>query len=184
MPRSLGRCMQTSFARGVAYRLASVVIMIRMTVAPIPVRPLLLLLHFSKRTILSVSLPEVLTIGTIFVVIPIVVVLVVTVVDSVAVLVVTTVFFLTPIVLWPGRCANRWWSSKGCSKNKGTEKISVTTMHVVFLLAQKFHLGILGLQRVCSDRPGSDVRYRTPALSTRVHSRSGQVPAHQYRESD
>jgi hypothetical protein len=56
-----------------------------MAVPPIPMRPLLFLLHLSKTTIRSVFLLEILTIDTVFVVIPNVVVLVVTVVDPVAV---------------------------------------------------------------------------------------------------
>jgi hypothetical protein len=138
MPRSLGRCLQTSLARGVTYGLASVVIVIRMTVAPIPIRCLLLRFRFSKGTILFVSLAEVLTIGTIFVVIPIVIVLVATVIDPVLVLVVSMVFFLASIVLRLGRSTHRCWGGKGCSKKKGTEQISITMVHIVFLLAQEF----------------------------------------------
>jgi FlaA1/EpsC-like NDP-sugar epimerase len=135
--------MQTSFARGVAYWLASVVIMIRMTVTPLPIRPLLLLFRSRKRPILSVSLAEVQTIGMVFVVIPIVIVPVVAVVEPVAVLIVSMVFFLSSVVLLPGRSTHCRWYSKRCSKKKGTEKISIATVHVVFLLAQDFHLGIL-----------------------------------------
>jgi len=144
MPRSLGRCMQTSFARGAAYWLAAVVIVIRMTVTPLPIRSLLLLFHFRKRTILSVSLAEIQTIGMVFVVIPIVIVPVVTVIEPVAIIVVTTVFFLASIVLRPGRGNQCRWSGKGCSKQKGFEKISMATVHVVFLLARDFRLGNLG----------------------------------------
>jgi hypothetical protein len=138
MPRSLGRCLQTSFARSVTYGLASFVVVIRMTVAPIPIRRLLLRFRFSKGTIIFVSLAEVLTIGTVFVVIPMVIVLVATVIDPVLVLIVSMVFFLAPIVLRLGGSTNCCWSGKGCSKKKGTEQISVTTVHVVFLLAQEF----------------------------------------------
>jgi hypothetical protein len=144
MPRSLSPMPQTSFAPGVTYWLASVVIMIRMTVAPVPIRRLLPRLRFGKGTIVLVSLAEVLTVGTVFVVIPIVVVFVATVIDLVLVLIVSTVFFLASIVLRLGRSTNCCWGGKGCSKNKRTEKISVPTMHVFFLLAQNFHLGILG----------------------------------------
>ena len=138
MPRSLGRCLKTSFARGVNSGLASVVIVIRMTVAPIPIRRLLLRFRFGKGTILFVSLAEVLTIGTVFVVIPMVIVLVATVIDPVLVFIVSMVFFLAPIVLRLGGSTNCCWSGKGCSKKKGTEQISVTTVHVVILLAQEF----------------------------------------------
>jgi hypothetical protein len=173
MPRSPGPMPQTSFAPGVPYWLASVVLMIRMTVAPVPIRRLLLRLRFRKRTIVLVFLAEVLMVGTVFVVIPIVVVLVATVIDLVLVLIVSTVLFLTSIVLRLARSTNCCWSGKGCGKNKRTEKISIPTVHVVFLLAQNFHLGILGSPGVCSDRPGSDVRFRTPASTTRIHSMWG-----------
>lgn len=158
MPRSLGRYILASLAPGITYWLASVVIVVRMTVTPIPIRPLLLLSHFSERPIFSVSLPEVYAEGTVFVVIPIVIVLVVTVVEPIAVIVVTTVFFLSSVVLCPGRSADYRWRGKGRSKKNGTEKISISTVHVVFLLAQEFLLGNLGLQRVCCYHPGSDVR--------------------------
>jgi hypothetical protein len=163
--RALAEAYRTSFARGATYWLASVVIMIRMTVAPVPIRRLVPVFRFSKGPILFVSLVEVLSIGTVFVAIPIVVILVATVVDPVVVLIVSMVFFLASILLRLGRSTNRCWGGQGCSKQKGTEKISITTVHVVFLLAQEFQLEILGSQRVCSDRPGSDVRFRTPSDS-------------------
>jgi hypothetical protein len=143
MPRSLGRCMGTFFARGVTYWLALFVIMIRMTVAPIPICRLLLLFRLGKGTILFVSLAEVSTIGTVFVVIPIMVVLVGAVIDLVVIPIVSMVFFLASIVLQLGRSTNCHWRGKGCTKKKGTDKISITTMHIVFLLAQEFHLGSL-----------------------------------------
>ncbi len=136
MPGALGRCMQTSFAHGVTCWLAAVVIVIRMTVTPIPIRPLLPAVRSSKTTIRSVILLEVLTIGTVFVVIPLVIVLVVTVVEPVAVLIVSMVFFLTSVVLLPGRSTHCRWCSKGCSKKKGTEKISIATVHLGFLLLE------------------------------------------------
>jgi hypothetical protein len=132
MPRSLGRCMQTSFARVVTYWLASVAIVVRMTVTPIPIRPLLPAVRFSKTTMRSVILLEILTIGTVFVVIPIVIVLVVTVVDPAAVTLAAMVFFSTSVVLLPGRSTHCRRHSKDCSKNKGTEKISTATVHVFF----------------------------------------------------
>jgi hypothetical protein len=48
------------------------------------------------------------------------------------------VFCLASIVLWLGRSANCCGGGKGCGKNKETEKISMTMVHVVFL-AQDFH---------------------------------------------
>jgi hypothetical protein len=148
MPRSLGRCMHTSFACRLTYCLASVVIMIRMIVTPVPISSLLLLFQLGKRPIRSVFLFEILSIDTVFVVIPIVVILVVAVEDPVTVIVVTSVFFLASIVLRLGRSTHCRWSCKSCGEKKGTEKISITTVHVVFLLAQEFHLGILGPHRV------------------------------------
>ena len=145
MSRAAGsRAWRTSLSAWLTYWLASTVIMIWMSVTPIPIRPLFTLFHLGERTILSVSLPEVLTIGTIFVVIPVVVVLVGAVIDPVAVLSVSMVFFLPSIVLWLGRSTNRHWGGKGRSKKKGTEKISITTVHFVFLLAQGLPLEILG----------------------------------------
>jgi hypothetical protein len=106
-------------------------IVIRMTVTPIPIRPLFLLLYFCKRPILSVSLGEVPAIGMVFVVIPIVIVLVVTVVDAVTVLIVSTVLFLTSVFLLSGCSSHCRWCGKGCSEKKGTEEISIVTVHVV-----------------------------------------------------
>ena len=134
MTRSLGRCMQLSF-HPCTFWLTPVVIVVRMTVTPLPIRPLLLLSHFRKRPILSVSLPQVQTIGVVFVVIPIVIIPVVTVIEPVTVIVVPTVFFLAPIVLRPGRSHHCRWSGNGCSKQNGTEEISMATVHLVFLLA-------------------------------------------------
>ena len=71
--------------------------------APIPISRLLPLLCYSEGTILLVSLPEILAVGTVFVVIPIVIVLVGTVVDPVAIIIFAMTFFLTCAVLRPGR---------------------------------------------------------------------------------
>jgi hypothetical protein len=71
--------------------------------------------------ILSVPLAEIHAVGTIFVVIPIVVVLVGAVVNPVLVIIVAMAFFLTPVVLRSGRCTHCCWSGKGCSKKKETE---------------------------------------------------------------
>jgi hypothetical protein len=111
-------------------------------VTPIPIRRLLLLFRLSKGTILFVPLAEVLTVGTVFVVIPIVVVLVGAIIDPVAVFIVSMVFFLASIVLRLGRSTDCRRGHKGCSKKKGTEKISITTVHIVFLLAQEFLRGV------------------------------------------
>jgi hypothetical protein len=116
-----------------SFRLAPVVI--GMTVTPIPVRPLLFHFYFDKGPVLSVSLSEVHTVGPVFIVIPIVIVLVVTIVDSVVVLVVSMVFFLSSIVLRLGRGAYRRRRGKCCRKKKGTEKILISTMHVCSPLA-------------------------------------------------
>ena len=80
-------------------QLLAAVIMVRMTMAPIPVCPLLLLPNLSKGPVLSVMLLEIPAISTIFVIVPIVIVLVITVVDPVAVLIVSMTFFLTSVVL-------------------------------------------------------------------------------------
>jgi len=135
MSRSFGRCMRIPFLLDLTYWLASVAIVVWMTVTPLPIRPLLLLSHFRKRPILFVSLAQVQTIGVVFIVIPIVIVPVVTVIEPVTVIVVPTVFFLASIVLRPRRSHHCRWSGNGCSKQKGTEKISMATVHVVFLLA-------------------------------------------------
>lgn len=128
---------EDSVLRDLTYRLAPFVfvIMIRMIVTPIPIRPLLLLFHFSEGPISLVLLSEILTIETVFVVVPVVIVVVGAVVDPVVILVVAMVFFLASIVLRPGRSHHCRWSGNGCSKQNGTEKISMATMHVVFLLA-------------------------------------------------
>jgi hypothetical protein len=79
----------------------------------------------------------------VFVVVPIVIVPVVTVVEAVAVIVVTSVFFLASVILRLGGGTHCRWGSKGGRQKKGAEKISTTTVHVVFLLAQKFYLEFL-----------------------------------------
>jgi hypothetical protein len=182
MPRSLGPCMKTSFVCDLTYLLAPVVIMIRMTVTPLPICLLLLLFHFRKRPILSVSLAEVQTIGMVFVVIPIVIVPVVAVVEPVAVLIVSMVFFLTPVVLLPGRSHYCRWSGKGCSKQKRIEEISIATVHVVLLLARDSRLGNLGTQRACICNLAEAARYCTSGQVIRIYSRPGKTP--QFGRSD
>ena len=135
MLRSLGRLMYLP-VHAPDVRLASVVILIGMTVTPIPIRPLLLLFQFRKGPIRSVFLCEVLTIDAVFVLIPIVIVLVVTVVDPVVVLIVSMVFFLASVVLRLARSSHCWRRRKGCGKKKGTKKISIATLHFFFLLAR------------------------------------------------
>jgi hypothetical protein len=78
------------------------------------------------------------TVRAILVVIPIVIILVPTVIDLVLVFIVSMVVFLASIVLRLGRSVNCQRGSKGCRKNKGAEKISITMVHVVFLLPQGF----------------------------------------------
>src|ERR1700686_133267 len=114
-----------------------------MTVTPIPIRSLLFRFRFSKGTIFFVFIAEVLTVGAIFVGIPIVVILMAAIIDPVLVFVVLT-FCLASIVLWLCRSANCCGGGKGCGKNKETEIISITIVHVDFLLAQDFALGSLG----------------------------------------
>jgi hypothetical protein len=127
--------MRIPFLSDLTYWLASAVVMIRMIVTPIPIRPLLLLFHFSEGPISFVLLGEILTIEAVFVVVPVVIVVVGAIVEPVVVLIVAMVFFLAPIVLTPGRGHHCRWSGNGCSKQKGTEKVSMATVHVVFLLA-------------------------------------------------
>src|SRR6266849_2031782 len=131
--------MRTSFGPETSSRLPSVVIVVRMTVTPVPIRRLFFHLQFHKGVIFSVPFAEVYTEGTVFVVIPIVIILVLTVIELVAVIVVTTVFFLTPVVLRLACCVHRRWRSQGSAKNKKkAEQILITTLHVAFFLAQDF----------------------------------------------
>jgi len=141
--------------------LASVVIVIRMTVTPVPIRVLFFHFQFHKGVILSVSFAEVYAERTVFVVIPIVIILVLTVIEPVAVIVVAAVFFLASVILRLGPGIHRRRRCQCCAKNKETEQILIATLHFVFLLAQDFLPGILGLQGVCAVRPASDVRFRT-----------------------
>ena len=120
-------------------------IVVRMTVTPIPIRTLFFRLQFHKGVILSVPFAEIYAIGTVFVVIPIVIILVLTVIEPVAVIVVTTVFFLTPVVLRLGRSTHYRRRRQCRSKNKKTEQIWIAALNVVFLPAQEFLLGILDL---------------------------------------
>jgi hypothetical protein len=142
----------------VDYLLASVVL-IWMTVTPIPIRSLLFRLRFSKGAIFFVFIAEVLTVGTVFVGIPIVIVLVATVIDPVLVLVVSMFFLLASIVLRLCRSGN----CKGCGKNKETEKISISIVHVVILLAQDFLSESLARNEYAVNSLGEDVRYGTSA---------------------
>jgi hypothetical protein len=129
------------------------------------------------------SLAEVQPKGMVFVVIPIVIVPVITVVVPVAVIVVTPVFFLAPIVLRPGRGTHCRWGGKGGCKNKRAEKISITSVHVVFLLAQEFPRK--PRHRKSMHNP-SHRRCSIPhiGVGSRVHSLSGQNPAFEYRKGD
>ena len=90
-------------------RLAFLSIAIGMAVAPIPVLILLLGVQCLVLTKVLVLFPRVLTVGLIFVFIPIVVVLVGTIVDSGLLFVVSFVIFLTFVVLsdGPGRDRTR-----------------------------------------------------------------------------
>lgn len=78
-----------------------IVVVIRMTVAPIPICSLLFLFQFGKRAVLSVILLEIPAVGMVFVVIPIVIVLVVAFIDTVAILIVSVILFLASVVLLP-----------------------------------------------------------------------------------
>jgi hypothetical protein len=120
-----------------------------MTVAPIPICALLFLALFGERTILSMLLPEILAIGTVFVGIPIVIVLVVAVVYLVAVVVGLMMLFLAYMVLRPGGREHCRWCSKDGRKKKGTAQVSIGAVHVIILLALEFHSGNPNAQEVC-----------------------------------
>ena len=145
--------------------------MIGMPVTPIPVRPLFFHSYFNKRPVLSVPLPEVHAVGTVFALIPIVIILVVAIVNPVVVLIVPMVFFLPSIILRPGTGADRRRRCDCCGKKKGTEKILISTMHFFFLLAPDFPFGIFDMRRVFTGIQGKDVRYRTPPSTLQIHSR-------------
>ena len=78
-------------------------------------------------------LTEVQTIRMVFAFIPIVIIPVVTVIEPVAVIVVSTVFFLTPLPLRLGPGFHYRRRCQRCSKHKKTEQISIAKLHVVFL---------------------------------------------------
>ncbi len=124
------------------------------------------------------------TMETVFLVIPIVVVLVGTARDPVVGFIVSLVFFPASVVLGFGRRTSCRWCGEGRSKKKGAEKISLTPVHVVLVPAQEFHPGIPGPRRVCSDRPRSDGRYRTATPTTRFHSGLRQIPAFEPGKSE
>ena len=71
---------------------------------PIPILSQLLHPEFDKGMVLTASLAQIYAIRTIFVVVPVVVVLVLTVINPVAVIVVAMVFFLTSVVLRSVSC--------------------------------------------------------------------------------
>src|SRR5580693_9934655 len=96
--------------------LASVMPVVWMTVAPIPISALLFLALFAEGTIVPMLLSEILAIGAVFVRIPVVVVLVVAVVDFVVLIIVLVMVFLLSIVLWPGGRDDCRWGRKGCSE--------------------------------------------------------------------
>jgi hypothetical protein len=135
-----------------------------MTVTPIPIRGLLLRFRLSKGPIIFVSLAQILTVGTVFVAIPIVIVPVAMVVDPVVVFIVSMVVFLASIVLRLCRSGNCCGGSKSCGKNKETEEISISTVHVVILLAQDFLSESLARNECAVNSLGKDVRYRTHLL--------------------
>src|SRR5450755_1043725 len=121
-----------------------------MTVTPIPIRGLFSRFRFGKRAILLVLIAEVLTVGTIFVVIPIMVVLVASVIDPVVILIVSMLFFLASIVLRLCRCGNCCGGSKGCGKNTESEKKPMSIVHVV-ISSLKISFRNPGSQRVCGE---------------------------------
>jgi hypothetical protein len=112
-----------------------------MSVAPIPVLILLVRVRLVVFTKILLILPQVLTVGAIFVLIPIVVVLVGAIVDTATVSVVAlAVFlafvFLTSVVLSGGTDRD----SRGCEKCGGQGKksqVSESGFHVVVLLRIK-----------------------------------------------
>jgi hypothetical protein len=89
------------------------VIMIRMTMTPIPVRPLFLHFDFNEGMVLSVPRDKVLTVVMVLVVFPIVVILVITVIDAVAIVIVTPVLLLVPVILPRGGVTHGRWHSQG-----------------------------------------------------------------------
>jgi hypothetical protein len=88
-----------------------------------------------------------------------------TVIDPFLVLVVSMIFLLASIVLRFCRSANCRRGGKGYGKNKEAEKISISIVHVVFLLAQDFLSKSLARKEYAVNSLGGDVRYRTPARS-------------------
>jgi hypothetical protein len=84
-----------------------------MTVAPIPVRSLVSDFQLDKWMVLTVSLTEVHTVGAIFVVIPVVIVLVTAVIDPVLV-VVAVMLFLASVILVSRPSGHRRWYGQGC----------------------------------------------------------------------
>jgi hypothetical protein len=113
-----------------------------MPVAPIPVGGLLFHFEFEEWVVLPVCLAEIHAVGTIFAVVPIVVILVIAIVDPLSVIVVFPVFFLMTVLLPRRRVSYGRGDREGRCKTKGTEQISISAMHVYFLLAQRFLLGI------------------------------------------
>jgi hypothetical protein len=102
-------------------------------VAPIPVIPLHPVVRPGETTITPVLLHQVVPVGTVFAVIPGVVVMVVAIV--VPDVVVLTSFFLTSVVLPSGVGRNRHRCNKGSSQEQRTD-VSMYTVHVVVLQAR------------------------------------------------
>jgi len=117
---------------------------VRMTVAPIPIGALLFLALVAEGTIIPVLLSEILAIGTVFIRIPVVVVLVVAVVNLVVVVLVLVMVVLMSVVLWPGGRDHCGWRSKGCGEKNRAEKASIGAVHFVFLLPGDFQSGSPG----------------------------------------
>jgi hypothetical protein len=91
------------------FGLASVVVVIRMAVTPIPVDSLLLHRDFEEWTVVPVPLDEIPAVDPVFVVLPIVIILVIPVIDAVAIIIVTPVFRLPTVVLPRSRVTHRGW---------------------------------------------------------------------------
>jgi hypothetical protein len=104
MPAALPRSMPLhSLPLRKSQTLTPVVVVIRMSVAPVPIVPLFFHFQFDKGMVLAVPFAEVYTVRTVLIVIPVVIVLMVPVVDPVLVFAVSVVFFLASVLLRPAR---------------------------------------------------------------------------------
>jgi hypothetical protein len=108
-----------------------IVFVFHLAVAPIPVFSLLPAAGTLKRPVLPVPLSQIAAIILVLVVVPIVVILVLTIVKAMSLIIVAAAFLMLG-VLRHARGAQRGWGHQRSTKKNGSEKVSMSAMHIIF----------------------------------------------------